>query len=178
MDAPNYAVHIIESMQSNGIKNYIAPGLNSFLIGDTVGKVRMFHQTLPQEFYISPHNHRFDFCCYVLAGQVTNHYYKPTYRANFGHKYRVGTYHLGTPTHPWHLSDFKDEWFMRHDRKYITGEWYGMEANDFHSITFSLGARVLFFEGPMIRDVSQCLQPYSDDEVIPLFTVHDWMYKK
>lgn len=53
-----------------------------------------------------------------------------------------------------------------------------MKAEEIHSITFSRGASVLFFEGPRKTDTSTVLEPVVDGETIPLFRTEPWMYGK
>jgi hypothetical protein len=52
------------------LHNYIVPGLNSTMLAMSAGGgvVRLFEMTREQEAYIVPHDHRYNFTCYVLAG--------------------------------------------------------------------------------------------------------------
>lgn len=53
-----------------------------------------------------------------------------------------------------------------------------MLASEVHSIHFSRGAQVLFFEGPTVADTSIILEPNVDGETIPTFRVEPWMFKR
>lgn len=167
-------LEIIESMRSNRRPNYIAPGLESYLIGQENCKVRMFHMTHHQQFYISPHNHRFDFCCYVLDGKVTNHHYIPT---TGGDPYLISTYDPNTYAKEG-LIDIQTVPFIIRNTEYSANSnpWYSMSRDQFHSITFEKGAKVLFFEGASQDKTSNCLQPIVNGKLIPLFSVEEWMY--
>ena len=67
--------------------------------------------------------------------------------------------------------------FLRTTTVYEAGQWYSMKYDEFHSIEFSKGARVLFIEGPKIKDTSYFLEPVVNGKVVPLFDVPTWMYK-
>ncbi len=132
----------------------------------------MFEMTRPQEFFISPHSHRFDFACLVLLGEVLNTLYVPNQR---GYEHEVSTYTVdGYKEHG--LVDRHLKRFVQVPTRYTMGQWYGMGSNEFHTIAFGHGAKVLFFEGPNCREESEALQPVVNGKVISTFSVEDWMY--
>jgi hypothetical protein len=53
-----------------------------------------------------------------------------------------------------------------------------MTADQVHSIFFSRGAIVLFFEGSKESDTSIILEPFVNNEIVPTFKVEPWMFKK
>ncbi len=64
------------------------------------------------------------------------------------------------------------------DVTYSADEWYSMQADQIHSISFAKGTKVLFFEGPTISDQSLILEPFVDGEDIPTFKVEPWMFRR
>jgi hypothetical protein len=64
------------------------------------------------------------------------------------------------------------------DTTYKAGEWYSMTHAEFHSIRFSYGARVLFFEGSQVKPESYCLVPYVNGQVCDTFYWREWMMKE
>lgn len=172
---------LTDGMKYNPVSNYVIPGLTSSLIGDghLKGRVRMFEQSRTHEEPIVPHSHRFDFVCLVLAGSVKNriwsvsmlktadHYMCTTLRhMNVG----FGTQEKITKTQKAGQYSF-EEWEFR------AGQFYEMTHDQIHSIYFSKGAKVLFFEGPQKADHSVVLEPIVDGNVIPTFRVDDWMFQ-
>jgi hypothetical protein len=166
---------VIRSMRSNRVPNYIAPGLVSHLIGQVDCKVRLFEQTRDQEFYVSPHNHRFDFACYVLCGRVMNHIYTP---GDTGSEYQCSRYvpapNFGTTGYE--TVPLDTGLYERSTDRYVEGDWYHMKKHEYHSIEFVRGTHVLFFEGAAQDKTSNFLEPVINGKVIPTFTVTDWMY--
>ena len=158
------------------ISNYVIPGLDSYLILDNglEGKIRLFESTRMHQEPITPHSHRFDFTCCVLSGNVIN---------------RVWTYsHCGdefikTTLKYSDIGEYEKNQedvtrFGYHDTIYNEGDCYSMDSEEIHSIYFSKGAEILFFEGPQLSDSSIILEPFVDDEIIPTFEVKPWMFKK
>lgn len=171
---------VICSMLRNPLRNYVVPGLTSSLLGgDGHGTVRLFEASREQYSDIVPHSHRFDFTCLVLEGYVVNRVWLPTsstqadlyeaatllYGGEPG-KYRMKPHALGRSR--WHYQDIR----------YNAGNWYTMDADEIHSITFSRNAVVLFFEGPTRVDSTTIIQPVVDGEVVKTFKVEDWMFQK
>ncbi len=63
-------IDVIDRIKSDRVINYAIAGLDSYLLGN--GKVRYFECSRDHQDQITPHSHRFDFSCIVLAGMVTN----------------------------------------------------------------------------------------------------------
>ena len=187
---------VLESMKNAVIHNYIAPGLDSFLLNKNDCKVRMFQMTRPQEMYITPHNHRFDFACCVIKGWVTHYVYeqigghnniyhqipqeagKMEYRA---HQINEYTPHNKVPgqgsNKNFTILNKGYGLFVRNRATYHIGDWYTLHKDQFHAIEFTLGSKVLFLEGANQRDTSYFLEPVVNGKVISLFTVPEWMYQ-
>lgn len=173
----------IENMLHSPVKNYIAPGLISYLVGgmhsphsaprvasDPVrptGSTRMFHMTRDQDYFVVPHSHRFDFSCFVLTGDVTNYLYTPS---KDGEEYIVTRY-------PGDLTPYHTK-FTRQGFHYQQGAWYHMLRDEFHSIVFSKGAKVLFLEGGDQRTWSEYLEPVVDGQHVNTFRIESWMFLK
>ena len=65
----------LDAMKHSSIRNYIIPGLTSWLISTPTkehGCVRLFENARQLFHTIEPHSHRFDFSCQVLEGSVVN----------------------------------------------------------------------------------------------------------
>ena len=166
------------SMRHSPIKNYIVPGLISWLIMDQggAGKVRMFENTREQHAFITPHSHRFNFSACVVRGWVENTSWfrgdtgDDMYRCT-GMKYdgEPGKYVIDNHYHAPFISDP-----ITHEE----GAWYAMKHSEIHSIKFSKGAMVLFFEGPAVTDTSYTLEPVVDHEYLPTMKTEPWMFKR
>jgi len=75
----NKLIELLDEMKSSTVDNYVLAGLSSSLIGQQgFGSVRLFEKEAHQRDFVTPHSHRFDFACLVLAGQVTNHIWRET----------------------------------------------------------------------------------------------------
>lgn len=197
MDSPmqltmREVVDVIDTMKNNQINNYIVPGLDSFLLNKADCKVRLFQMTRPQEFYVAPHNHRFDFACCVIRGSVKHHVYR-----NIGDRFNkpqeITGHHVALYQVHEYVVDVDPRYgprgdepkkvvakqyqvFERQSTVYRTGDWYTLKRDVFHSIDFSMGAMVLFLEGPDQQASSEFLEPVVNGKTIPLFTVPGWMY--
>jgi hypothetical protein len=182
MNPPDDFTQLVLSMKYNPVRDYVIPGLTSSLIGAGKGKgqVRLFSQARMHEEPITPHSHRFDFTCLVLKGHVTQclwgevcsvlHPNADPYRIKkLVHRGKFGEYDQ---------EDGETLLFERSARNYGVNEWYSMKAEEIHSIFFSKGAEVLFFEGPNRLDHSYVLEPISDGRVIPTFRVDPWMFRE
>lgn len=170
---------MLQSMMHSPVRNYIVPGLTSWLIGNPspAGTVRLFTSERNQQEAVTPHSHRFDFQCKVISGTVVNRIWRSafdgkgdlfalsrlTYSGNFGEytKDPAGTKRF----------DFSDH-------SYSKDEWYEMNHQEIHSIHFSKGAEVLFLEGPERQATTVILEPFVGDELIPTFRVESWMFKR
>jgi hypothetical protein len=146
----------------------------------------MFHMTRDQQFYISPHSHRFNFASVVICGWARQHLYQSVspqyvdipYSSADDRLYAVREYvpDRANPTN-YGIKTASYGYFLRSTTVYEAGQWYSMKYDEFHSIEFSKGARVLFIEGPKIKDTSYFLEPVVNGKVVPLFDVPTWMYK-
>jgi len=71
---PRAARDIVRLLDTFGrgrvLEDYIVPGLRSTLLGTTAagGVIRLFEQEREPELFITPHDHRYSFDCYVLKG--------------------------------------------------------------------------------------------------------------
>lgn len=174
---------IINRMKHSPLRNYAGiPGLTSWLIGEKspAGCVRLFECERNHDEAIIPHSHRFDFECFVMAGEVRNVIYTRTYPTN-GPK--ADAFFRSTLKYGGHCGTYEREpdqvvYVERTNKTYTQGQTYGMKANEIHSIYFSKGARVLFFEGPQVSDSSVILEPWCDGEAVPTFKIEPWMFKK
>lgn len=170
----------LDKMKHSPVRNYAIPGLTSWLIGaPTVhGCVRLFECSREHHEPITPHSHRFDFECVVLAGSVRNILWTPVADERRGDRYQSSRliYRGGIG----HYAIDKDgiDTYEGTAFAYRAGDSYSMKADEIHSIYFSRGAKVLFFEGPTIADESLILEPYVDGEVVSTFKVEPWMFKR
>lgn len=171
----------IKEMAHSVCRNYAVPGLNSQLIGGNgFGQVRLFTCERDHLEPIVPHSHRYDFQCLVLAGSVTNLTWRrgvSTEDGDFFAKSEIVMRSMGkysrveSPTGP-------DVARWRYTKlRYESGQVYSMKADDIHSIFFSRGAAVLFFEGPQIRKKSFVLEPWVNGEIVPLLETKPWMFQ-
>lgn len=161
-----------QKMYVNRKRNYIIPGLTSTLIYDKgkEGKLRLFQMNRVQEFIITPHNHRFDLFCQVLFGKVDNIVYEitPTTTKSATHATFAFEKEINYEQPQWVIATPKV-------KTYSKGDFYFMKAKDYHSITFSKNAEVLFFEGPEKQPISRFLVPYSNGRLCTTMHVFDWM---
>lgn len=172
-------IEIIEQMKHRRIDNYAGiPGLTSWMLYKAdKGCVRLFEMFRDQEEYITPHSHRFDFSCLVLKGEVENTLYVPEsiweedeYTiSTMKYNGEVGEYTKTVDAHGVPL--------MKKVLTYFTNSTYSMKADEIHSIKFSKGAKVLFFEGATVKNSSIILEPYVYGEHIPTFKVEEWMFR-
>lgn len=176
---------MIDRAKHSPIHNYAGvPGLTSWLISESmlgkICKIRLFECSRNHVEPIIPHNHRFDFECIVLEGAVTNRVWKPyDGTGEPGDEYEeVTLQYSGKPgQYIKEETNIVTRWKYE-DLKYGPGETYQMKAVEFHSIYFSAGAKVLFFEGETLRDFSSILEPVVDGSTIPTFKVEDWMFQR
>lgn len=171
---------VIHTMKHSPRHNYVIPGLTSWLIGragsyDDKGCVRLFTMSREHEEPICPHSHRFDFTCIVLNGAVKNRIWFEDDDAGDDYQLSDVTYegvmglHQRTPV--------VQKRYSYRECQFKKGEQYWMKASQIHSIFFSKGAEVLFFEGAAKgSDISQVLEPVVNGKVIPLFKTEPWMF--
>lgn len=167
-------IEILNTMKSSRVSNYVIAGLDSYLVDK--GTVRLFENSRNHQDQITPHSHRFDFTCLVLSGEVTNRIWKEC-DADEGDFFQTSklTYkgEIGAHSLMWGGRGF---WRYK-DSHYETGECYSMKAEQVHSIQFSKGAKVLFFEGPEKSKKSMIIEPIVNDEIIKTYKKLDYMFK-
>lgn len=174
----------IEPMLHSRLGNYIVPGLDSALVGnqgEAAGKVRLFDTTeRATRDEITPHSHRFDFVCLVLAGCVKNAVYEPT--GDIGEEWCVSTIDQvcdGEGIREYkHVREEVATRFRRVDTLYSVGNVYSMSHEQIHSIEFWKGTKVLFFEGPRITLRSYMIEPWIRGQVVPTFRTEPWMFER
>lgn len=173
----NQHIKTIRDMARAPVRNYAIPGLTSWIIGgEHSGKVRLFECSREHQEPITPHSHRFAFSCLVLNGHVHNKVW--TKVAKGGDEFVESTlFYTGEIGHHTVKRGEAARYTSKVDT-YRAGEWYSMEADDVHSIYFSRGASVLFFEGPSVSDRSIILEPFVDGDRVPTFKVEPWMFIK
>lgn len=175
-------IEAVAEMQNSPVRNYIAPGLTSWLIGGNGhGKVRMFTSDRDTREWITPHSHRFNFTCLVLRGSVNNILFERSWHATEGDLYAVGILKacgggLGGYEYLPEAEGIKRWREIEHT--YGAGDTYSMTASQIHTIRFSRDAAVLFFEGPELTDQSFVLEPYSDGRRVPTFATQPWMFER
>lgn len=173
--------YVLSQMAHSSLGNYIVPGLTSWLLSapSEKGCVRMFVSTRDQDEFITPHSHRFDFTCHVLEGEVINTMYCSPTKTEPGEVYQFGRLIYGDePGKHEQKYDGERALFRKVRSTYRAGAWYSMGASEIHSIRFSKGARVLFFEGPCRTNETVILLPVAYGDPVPTFRVADWMYRK
>lgn len=177
---------IVASMKHNTLSNYIVAGLSSSAVGNgghENGKVRLFKADRATRDEITPHSHRFDFVCLVLQGAVVNSLYEPPYGSgDKAEEWCVSTIDQvcgadGIREYV-HTREAEPVRMVRRDFTYTAGQTYGMYTPEIHSITFSQGAQVLFFEGPQKQARSVMLEPWVNGKVVPTFRTEPWMFEK
>lgn len=177
MNANNFDVDALIGMAHSPIRNYVIPGVTSWLIGEPskAGTMRLFHCSRDHQENVTPHSHRFDFQCWVLRGQVVNRVWTPNgYGDKFMHTNLVYRGECGQ----YEKIAIGPGNYKFKDTGYDAGDCYAMRAEEVHSIKFSRETLVLFFEGPNRSDKSLILEPFVDGETVPTFEVKPWMFKK
>ncbi len=168
---------VLKGMLGPARHNYIVPGLMSSKVNCHM--VRVFENTREQEFFITPHNHRFDLFCVVLQGTVVNTLYRlVTGRTSPGKSdafVRV-QYEKGVGANL--RKPLTSGLYGRYRNEYKAGNSYAMKANEFHSIHFSADAIVLFVEGENAGDeTTEVLLPVgSDGKVCDTAVTLPWMF--
>jgi hypothetical protein len=168
----------VRRMKHSPIQNYGGiPGLTSYLVGGPSehGLIRLMECSREHHESIIPHSHRFDFHCVVLAGQVRNIVWE---RAGRGDAYQESTLIYGGKPGVYDMRPEGTGNWTTKGTVYGVDEEYEMCAEQVHSIFFSRGASVLFFEGEPRNESSIILQPVVDGEVVPTFQVQPWAFKR
>lgn len=176
----------IKQMAHSPLHNYAIPGLTSWIIGANPdparGGVRLFECSRAHHEPIIPHSHRFDFQCVVLAGEVTNVVWHRVCDEDIDlddDTYVISTLHYNGEPGTYTPGKHRVTGFFRPRRHhYAEGDEYSMKHDEIHSIYFSKGSAVLFFEGPRITGSTQILEPLVDGVRVPTFKVEPWMFRK
>lgn len=177
----NAIIRAVEPMLHSRLDNYIIPGLASELVGGVNGgKVRLFSTNRTATDFVTPHSHRFDFTCLVLKGVVNNTIYAEG--GETGDEWCVSTIGQvcgadGILNYVHTRSDKPSKW-TQDTFRYEAGETYSMRYEELHSIQFSRGARVLFFEGPQVTKESRMIEPWVNGKVVPTFRTDPWMFER
>lgn len=160
-------------------RDYIVPGLSSYLLSGGQGregpKVRLFHQERPFEGWITPHDHRFDLACYVLKGEVKHTVYSRSYDPWSGALYSVQRFPFSLDGR---MEPDETAMFTSATEVYGRGNFYHLGYTTFHTVKFSRGAMVLFFEGPDLQEHNHVLLPVSNGRIINTATVQPWMQRE
>lgn len=170
---------MVAAMSHNPVSQYVLPGLTSSLVGEGRGHVRLLTSDRDTREWVTPHSHRFDFVCLVLEGDVENILFERGGGVG-SNLYAAGTIRLiaeGMGRYAITRSGDHGS-YIEKPAKYVAGETYSMKANQIHSIRFSRGAKVLFFEGPDVTEESVFLEPFSDGKTIRTFETSPWMFER
>lgn len=169
---------VLLSLKHSPIYNYIIPGVTSWLIGEPSkkGLVRLFECSRNHQETVVPHNHKFDFQCLVLGGRVQHRVFEE-YAVTGDDRDFYHICKLGGVLGEYQIEPVRTGYFGYIDSVYKEGDWYYLDSQEFHSITFSKNTKVLFFEGPNISENSCILQPHVDG-IVPTFQVRPWMFRR
>jgi hypothetical protein len=180
-----FAISALLSQRHSPVRNYVIPGLTSWLIGGQTegeGVLRLFECDREQQESIAPHSHRFDFNAWVLRGEVENRVWRPlreTEPERFGDLYRSKTLvYRGQIGDHEALAESPPERWCYEPKNYRAGDTYGMRASEVHSIIFWRNTLVLFHEGPTVSDGSIVLEPVCYGKTVPTFKVEPWMFQR
>lgn len=167
---------VISRMGHSKLSNYIVPGLESYLLGGggDNGIVRFFHSTRDHHEVITPHSHRYNFTCLVIEGEVWNTSWFPDVD---GDQYSLVKITPAGKVGEFNKSAMSVAKYKSKTSRYQRGYSYSMYKNDIHSIMFTKGAKVLFFEEPTSQEYSYILQPFVGGKTVNTFRVEDWMYE-
>lgn len=174
----------IRPLLTNRLRNYIVPGLTSYLVGNnqkSAGQVRMFFAERETLEFITPHSHRFDFTCLVLSGSVENTVFERV-AAPHSEDWCLSSINQVCGTDGLnkyeHVRDPEPTRWCHLTTLYEPGQTYSMTHKQLHSIQFATDTRVLFFEGPELTSTSHMIEPWCDGKVIPTFRTEAWMFEK
>lgn len=181
MNAENFNVDMLRNMRHSPVRNYVVPGLTSWLIGSPgpAGTMRLFECERAHQESITPHSHRFDFQCWVLRGRVTNRTWKASYWTNQDADLFQATMlrYSGAMGSYERVVGERNRW-IANDKVFSEGECYSMMADEVHSIYFDRNTVVLFFEGPTITAESIIIEPVVNGITVPTFKVEPWMFAR
>lgn len=166
-------IKAIDAMKSHRVRNYVIAGLDSYLLEN--GKVRVFENARNHQDQITPHSHRFDFTCLVLRGWVKNKVWHEAASSDadefviseIAYSGKIGSHEKEV---------VRTGKFLFKESTYTCGNTYSMKKGEIHSITFSRGAVVLFFEGPEQSDKSLILEPIVDGLHIQTYESKSYMF--
>ena len=165
----------LDQMKSSPIRNYVIAGLDSFLISN--GKVRYFENSRQHQDSITPHSHRFDFSCIVLAGSVRNRVWSEC-RESEGDFFQSSTLKYAGEVGEHSVTPEGRGFWKYKETIYDVGDCYSMDSSEVHSIIFSRGAKVLFFEGENKSNESVIIEPVVRGEVIRTYQKLEYMFKR
>lgn len=171
----------LQRMKHSTIQNYGGiPGLSSSLLAGISehGVVRLMECSREHQEPIIPHSHRFGFHCMVLEGEVRNVIWKREHGWGADQYITSILKYTGAPGRYEKIVGTEPHGWACVSRVYVAGQEYSMSANEVHSIFFSKGAVVLFFEGPNESESSILLEPFVNGERVPTFKIEPWMFKK
>lgn len=180
MQRNDFEHNFFAAFKDSTIGNYVVPGLESVLLGKSNGfTVRMFHMTEHQMIHITPHSHRFNLLSYVLEGEVEHHVYDIVVSEAVTN---LKAFRLAVMEQKGQLGNYDTELysnglFRRYESKYEAGGSYFLNAEEYHSVIFSKGAKVLIIEGPEVA-TSKVLVPLVENTVCSTLFTADWMFKK
>lgn len=174
-------LEMIEAMKHSPLENYAGvPGLTSWLIGapGPKGTVRLLECSRNHQEPVTPHSHRFDFLCQVLAGRVRNLIWEEEQTPRGGDMYLASNLiYQGKPGKYKRSGNWCSTYSVK-EEVHIAGATYSMKADQIHSIFFGRGTKVLFFEGPQVSEESVILEPVVNGVAIPTFDIKDWMFRR
>lgn len=168
-------LEIIRKMQTSKVSNYVIAGLDSYLLEN--GNVRVFKNNRNHQDQITPHSHRFDFTCLVLNGYVINKVWTEC-TGKDGDLFQLSELIYSGDIGEHRKKPISNKSFSFNMTTYKTGQTYSMKAEEIHSIEFSKGAVVLFFEGPTVREESLIIEPVVNGEVVPTYEKKSYMFKR
>lgn len=176
---------LLLKLKHSPIKNYVVPGLTSWLITQPGpnGCMRLFTASRSQTHFVTPHNHRYDFTAFVIQGYVVNTIYRlikeedENDEMSDAERFAVCDLHKDF-TGVFAVEQKESAMFVPEESEYHQGSSYSMRYEQFHTIEFSKDAIVLVIESEQKSGISEILQPVVDGVMIPTFKVEPWMYQK
>lgn len=177
MSSLNDLANFTSSISHSKVSNYVIPGLSSSLIGNPSesGVVRLFECSRNHQENITAHSHRFDFKCLVLKGSVRNVIWT---ESTEGDEYAVSSLLYKGEIGSYSKVISRVAKFKPVCTDYNQGDIYSMKYHQIHSIMFTKGTSVLFFEGEPKSESSVILEPYVNGKIIPTMKVEPWMFQK
>tara|TARA_R110000851_G_scaffold70863_1_gene157974 strand:+ start:129 stop:650 length:522 start_codon:yes stop_codon:yes gene_type:complete len=171
----NKLINALDAMKSSKVENYVIAGLDSYLLEN--GNVRLFKNSRNHQDSITPHSHRFDFTCLVLQGFVVNHVWNSCAEPDGDLFESSKLIYSGDMGDHAKSRDGRD-YYNFDSTRYEAGDTYSMLAEQLHSINFSKGAIVLFFEGEQKSDESYIIEPVVSGSLIPTYESKKYMFIK